>query len=122
MDHQKKQTSNHEKLIRDWFEANGGSTDFVVSASRKGIKGAVYFAGQGNKGYFIEVIHDRDLSVMDVWHPKPDETIVIKDGLLSLTIESSGIPTTVFRKQRGRVINWLKKQSGLKMIEEKKFL
>lgn len=122
MDHQKKQTSNHEKLIRDWFEEKGEKPDVIAAATRKGLKGATYFAGQGRKGYFIEVIHDRDLSVMDTWTLERDETVVIRDGLVSLTIEAQGKQPTIFRKQRGRVMNWIKQQPQLKLIEEKKIL
>lgn len=123
MDHQKKQTSDHDRLVREWMEAEKGSCEFVLPASRKNFAGSkTYLSASGQSIRFVEVIADRDVKLVDGMEMNEEQTVIVTKGFRKVAISTAGIPPTIVTKQRDRLIHWLHQQPDIRIIEEKRLL
>lgn len=121
MDHQKKQTSDHESLIREWIETKGEVCEFVLPVTRKDLKGLkTYVSASGQLMQLLEIVSDRDVKVVETFDFKEEQTLVVKKGLGKLAVSGPGINTMIVNKQRDRLLHWFRQQPQIRMIEEKK--
>ncbi|AOM82934.1 hypothetical protein [Salisediminibacterium beveridgei] len=121
MDHQKKQTSDHEKLIREWIESKGNTCEFVLPVTRKDFKGSkLYVSASEDSLRLLEVVSDRDVNVIETIECTEEQTWIVKKGFGKLAVSSKDAETFIVGKQRDRLLHWLRRQPKIRIIEEKK--
>ncbi|MCE7791235.1 hypothetical protein K8O68_02225 [Salipaludibacillus sp. CUR1] len=118
MDNQKKQTSDHERLVRDWFQSEDTKVQMIVPVKIGKIKSGSFYAGFCEENLFIlEVIEDRDVSLMEKFLWEDCENVMVNKGIMRVRVLLDEKADLSFPKHGDRVIDFLNKKKDLKLWE-----
>ncbi|PYZ95275.1 hypothetical protein CR194_07125 [Salipaludibacillus keqinensis] len=118
MDQQKKQTTDHDKLVREWFQTKNVEVTLSVPVKIGKIKkGSFYAVFSDIYLYLFEVIDDRDVNLLEK-HPWEDfEHVMMNPSWFKLRVMLDQTVDLSFSKNQDRVMNFLTKKQELKTWE-----